>query len=97
MRKAGKLPPYKPPGRTIIHGTEGGYVNGCRCEECRVASAAARRARRLAVTAGERAVEKHNANGYSNGCRCDECRAGNTEKARLWRASRPPDGAVERA
>lgn len=53
----------------LVHGTEGGYKRGCRCDACREATNAARRRRRRHPN-----VAVHGKpSGYSNGCRCEEC------------------------
>lgn len=62
----------------ISHGTRYGYVGqGCRCEECRLATAKyQRRYMRLRAERVRRAggVPHGTANGYKNyGCRCDDC------------------------
>jgi hypothetical protein len=44
--------------RTAEHGTESKYSQGCRCDECRVASVAARRARRAANREATRAYDR---------------------------------------
>ena len=62
----------------LVHGTTGGYRRGCRCDECRRASAEARARHRRRPN-----VKVHGANGYSNGCRCDICREG--QMAKSWR------------
>jgi len=44
--------------RAAQHGTESGYSAGCRCDECRAASAAARRRRRAADPEHTRAYDR---------------------------------------
>jgi hypothetical protein len=59
------------------HGEQRGYSSSCRCDECRAAHAAYRRARRtwLKQHAPAKQVPHGTIGGYHNyGCRCDECR-----------------------
>jgi hypothetical protein len=65
------------------HGTEGRYIRGCKCDECRAAANAARQQRRLTGN-----VYTHNAAGYSGGCRCDVCRAAHAEYRRQQTAAK---------
>lgn len=62
------------------HGTESKYAQGCRCDDCKRASADARRRRRQTPN-----PRKHNANAYNNGCRCAECRQAHADRAWLLR------------
>lgn len=66
------------------HGTPNGYGNlGCRCERCRTANAAVRRAYLARVRAEGRILGKHGSEvAYDSGCRCDKCRTNHNEKAR---------------
>lgn len=70
------------------HGTNAGYIRGCRCRECTTASAEYRR-RGL-----DRLDPRHGTlNGYKNcGCRCNACREAHRQamaKTRKTLKSRP--------
>lgn len=41
-----------------VHGTEGGYIRGCRCEPCRVAAREARKERRHRNAEADRAYQR---------------------------------------
>lgn len=63
------------------HGTESRYKR-CDCDECRAASAAARRARRRNANPARHGLYAS----YSNGCRCAECREAKRVASALRRA-----------
>ena len=74
----------KGPAPSMRHGTEAAYnARGCRCQQCKDASAAARHRRRKSPN-----VSVHNAAGYSNGCRCYECREAHNERWRKYRQAK---------
>lgn len=79
--------PPKPP-REPRHGTLAEYsYYRCRCEDCRTAATAARRAsaaRRAPLEPGD---PRHGSRtGYSTGCRCEDCRAAAAAAQRAWMA-----------
>jgi hypothetical protein len=68
------------------HGTMNGYGNnGCRCQPCRDANAAAQRARREKWREAGFEGRKHGTYYlYSMGCRCDACK----QAAAAWSAKK---------
>jgi hypothetical protein len=95
------LPPDDP-----RHGTDNGYRNlGCRCDECRKATAIAQlaymhrsgRSRPWDMYMAERRAQEPPPHGtesrYSNqGCRCDECKEASRLAKRARRAKRVAAG-----
>lgn len=75
------------------HGTYGSYSNGCRCEPCRDAMRASKRAAKArAAATGD--IPHGTLNGYGNlGCRCQPCRGANAAAMRR-RAAMPVDPAL---
>lgn len=60
---------------TATHGKASTYSRGCRCDPCRVAMAAADRARRTERKSAGEQPPTHGVTGYNKfGCRCDVCR-----------------------
>ena len=62
------------------HGTNSGYSKGCRCDDCKSANKAYRKAwaerRRASIPHGT-------TNGYANyGCRCDPCKAAHSARVK---------------
>ncbi len=74
---------------TFTHGTLSSYINRrCRCDPCREASAAYRRAWKARKVPAKQ-VPHGTTNGYDNYlCRCDECRAASAAYKRAYRARR---------
>lgn len=73
-----KIDTYTTPAgniRTIVHGTPGGYRNGCRCPECKEAERERTREAKRKRLARPTPGHVHGTwNGYANyGCRCPEC------------------------
>jgi hypothetical protein len=72
------------------HGTKYAYSRGCRCEQCKVAKAQARR-RYNPPTGKPRGipaspVEHGTTTKYKYGCRCELCKAANTQAMRDYSA-----------
>lgn len=72
-------------------GTHRGYCNGCRCDECKAATAAYQRERRAARKASIQGDESWHGtlSGYTNyQCRCAECSSAWTTYGRGWWSDR---------
>lgn len=68
------------------HGTNAGYMHGCRCEPCVKARMAYRVERRANPPKPRATNSEHGTNSrYTKGCRCDDCRAAATAWARDYR------------
>ena len=76
----------------ISHGTEHAYVRyGCRCDDCKRASAEARARRRAGTGPGKtpKGQTVHSLHAYDyHGCRCSACRAAKAAAQRRWYARR---------
>lgn len=90
----------KTAGRPVPHGTASSYNNhGCRCDPCRAAATAARRAWRRSLADRPFRDVPHGAwSGYAHwGCHCDPCTAAGRKAAAAYRARRLARTAAEAA
>jgi predicted metal-binding protein len=77
----------------VRHGTTSGYVDHCRCAECRAAWATytrRRRANRAAALAADQDLVEHGTRStYVNyACRCNECTAAHSAYCKRYNQTR---------
>jgi hypothetical protein len=79
----------KRPRGSSVHGSTTGYAYGCRCDQCRTASAEytlAYRQSKPPRPRRQRTLVHGTTSGYSYGCRCVPCREAKAEQGRAYRA-----------